>query len=165
MSSPPWNQIDHRVPRYPPSFVAFELSPGPAGTREAQKNLASPPRKSRTTHKKPSNRSSKAGLGRTDKASSPGWEHIVVLNGGLEIVNENVHEQAHHSCGGRRKGALEEKAKEKAARIRRMKACWNCWLLKVPVSIAYFWNIWCASIVQSICPVRVSPRRGILGLP
>ena len=35
---------------------------------------------------------------------------------------------------GIRKGKLDPETAEKARRIRRMKACWNCWIQKVPVS-------------------------------
>jgi hypothetical protein len=37
---------------------------------------------------------------------------------------------------GCRTGQLDQKTKEKAHRIRKMGACWNCWVQKVPVSLS-----------------------------
>ena len=133
--SPPWNQNNLRVSRYEPGFAAFEgLSPEP----EILNNVASSRKSksdSRTSHKKTNSRSSNTMTEpkRTDKAVSPGWEHIVIGKGGLKTVSERKCEE-HHGTGGRRKRKLEKEAKEKAARVRKVKACWNCWLLKVPVS-------------------------------
>ena len=80
---------------------------------------------------------------------SPGWEHIVVEKGGLKIVSERRDEEGSHS-GGRRTGKLDKEAKEKAARVRKMKACWTCWLLKVPVSAASSKTLWCGSICHKL---------------
>lgn len=135
VSSPPWNQNNLRVPRYEPGFAAFEgLSPEP----ETLKNIASSRKSkpdSRAFQKKTNSRSPNGITEpkRNEKAVSPGWEHIVIRKGGLTTVSERKDEE-HHGTGGRRKGKLEKEVKEKAARVRKVKACWNCWLLKVPCS-------------------------------
>jgi hypothetical protein len=151
VSSPPWNQNNLRVPRYDPAFVAFEgLSPEP----ETLKNLAhkSKPKRN-SSQKKASSRSSKLERvpSRNEKAVSPGWEHIVVGEGGPKIVRERKDDE-HHASGGRRKGKLEKKVKEKAARVRKVKACWTCWLLKVPVSATISNTFWCGSIYHKAFP-------------
>lgn len=61
------------------------------------------------------------------------WEHTVVSKGGLQFVSENVKDEV-DVRSGIRKGKLDPETAEKARRIRRMKACWNCWIQKVPVS-------------------------------
>jgi hypothetical protein len=62
-----------------------------------------------------------------------GWEHIVVENGGLTHVPRS-RETTPYVAGGRRKGKLSDEVKQKAAHVRSMKACWACWVAKVPVS-------------------------------
>lgn len=138
--SPPWNPNELRVPRFRPGFVAFGLSPEP--------EVLEVPRKSRSHTKKPSSRPSKLAPepGRKDKAVSPGWEHIVVRNGGWKIVSELHSEEGGHLNGGRRKGKLEKAAADKAARVRKLKACWPCWLSKAPVSAAISKTFWCGPI-------------------
>ena len=96
---------------------------------------------------------------RKDEVVSPGWEHIVVKNGGLRIVSEHYSEEGSYS-GGR--------GKLKVARATKVKACWTCWLLKVPVSAAISKTLWCGPTPQKF-PYRleeISPfsiLRGTLG--
>ncbi|KAG0645366.1 hypothetical protein D0Z07_8857 [Hyphodiscus hymeniophilus] len=128
----PWNQTALRVPRYLPSYAAFGLSPEP-------ETKVTPPSssKSRTPHKKSSNCSviPAPGSGSKEKPASPSWEHIVVEKGGLtRVVNEGNYDGGVQGSGGRRKGKLPKETKEKAARVRKVKACWTCWKLKVPCS-------------------------------
>jgi hypothetical protein len=142
--SPPWSQNELRVPRYQPGFVAFGLSPEP--------EVQSSPRKSKSRTKKSSSRSPKLALGpgRKEKSASPGWEHIVVEKGGLKVMSEGKYEDTNHGTGGRRKGKLDKKAADKAAIIRKMKACWPCWILKVPVGAAISTALWRGSIYPEL---------------
>lgn len=80
----------------------------------------------------------------------------------MKVVNEGKYDISNHGGGGRRKGKLPKKTKEKAARVRKVGACWNCWLLKVSVSIATSTIFWCGSIYHSFSIVGgrklVQPR-------
>jgi hypothetical protein len=67
--------------------------------------------------------------------SSPGWAHIVVDGDGFRpFGHEHGGDGERRKKAGVRTGALDPEAKEKARRIRQMRACWNCWIQKIPVS-------------------------------
>lgn len=68
--------------------------------------------------------------------------------GGLQFVSENVKDEV-DMRSGIRKGKLDPETAEKARRIRRMKACWNCWIQKVPVSD----QVSCMNAMVLICIV------------
>jgi hypothetical protein len=147
--SEPWNQTALRVPRYESSFTAFGLSPEPD-----IESLPSPLSKSRPSHKKSSSRSPKfaPGPGRKEESATSGWNHIVVEGGAMKTVNESKYDLGDHGSGGRRTGKLPKEAKEKAARVRKVKACWNCWQLKVPVCATF-------SDIFGVVPYTTTPRR------
>jgi hypothetical protein len=58
----------------------------------------------------------------------------VIQNDGLRRISEISSGDSSQEKYGRRKGKLDAKAAEKARRIRKVKACWDCWVMKVPVS-------------------------------
>jgi hypothetical protein len=133
----PWNHVNQRMPDYPSGYVAFAPSPGPlvdfyiehasAGVTPSPKVNTSSPSREKRFH--PGKTPSAKG-----KDRSAGWEHTVVAKGGLQRVVETPEEEQRKK-GGVRTGALDPIAKEKARRIRQMRACWNCWVQKVPVSV------------------------------
>ena len=86
------NQLDQKVPKYKPGYVAFGL-----GGDESCSSTMSP----------------------------SGTYSSFQLNINADDKGENL---------GRRRGKLDRETKRKAARMRQIKACWSCWLLKVPVS-------------------------------
>jgi hypothetical protein len=61
----------------------------------------------------------------SSKTSPSGTHSTFQLNIKADDKGENL---------GRRRGKLDRETKRKAARVRQIKACWSCWLLKVPVS-------------------------------
>ena len=64
-------------------------------------------------------------------ASDVGWEHISVDQNGVSVASS---EQSAQRRLGMRTAKLDPETKEKALRIRKIRACWNCWVQKVPVS-------------------------------
>jgi hypothetical protein len=70
-----------------------------------------------------------------EKADSGGWEHVVVALGGLQRTSKyNEVESGRRS--GTRKGWLDSSVKEKARGIRKIKACWSCWIQKAIVRLS-----------------------------
>ncbi|KAH8654095.1 hypothetical protein BGZ60DRAFT_160618 [Tricladium varicosporioides] len=51
----------------------------------------------------------------------------------LTFINHDGH-SPHNSQLGRRRGPLDEESLKKVREIRKIGACWNCWVLKVPCS-------------------------------
>ena len=140
----PWNHIGdpYRVPRSSPGFAAFAPSPGPAGehypedirhgvlepsdSSQASKSVA-PAKRPRTS-------------GKTSKGkekADPGWEHTVIRKDGLTFISEVSSSDSSQDRYGRRKGKLDAKAAAKARKIRKLGACWDCWVMKVPVSLPF----------------------------
>jgi hypothetical protein len=140
-SDGPWSPVAPQVPVYDSGYVAFLPSPGPAGEQDSETSRS---RASSATHSPqpgkssvPKPRSKKAGgkgKGKGKEKDVNAWEHTVVSKGGLQFVSENVKDEV-DMRSGIRKGKLDPETAEKARRIRRMKACWNCWIQKVPVSL------------------------------
>jgi hypothetical protein len=65
-----------------------------------------------------------------------GWEHTVVAKSGLLKLSEVSDEKAEtHGC---RTGKLKAEPIEKARRISKLHACWNCWVQKLPVRLCYW---------------------------
>jgi hypothetical protein len=132
----PWSPIEQRIPHFPPGFVAFAPSPGPnveayAGVEYGTGVSASPRTRKSSHHSRDQSRSARISSAKgKEKDSSPGWEHVVVAKGGLRKMSE-IPKKETRGC---RTGELDNKTKEKARRIRKVHACWNCWTLKVPVS-------------------------------
>ncbi|KUJ15459.1 uncharacterized protein LY89DRAFT_783598 [Mollisia scopiformis] len=135
-SDGPWSPVAPQVPVYDSGYVAFLPSPGPAGEQDSETSQS---RASSATHSPQpgdssvSKRRSKKAGGKGKEKDVSGWEHTVVSKGGLQFVSENVKEEV-DVRSGIRKGKLDPETAEKARRIRRMKACWNCWIQKVPCS-------------------------------
>jgi hypothetical protein len=135
----PWTPVDPQVSDFSPGYVAFAPSPGPAGeqnieepcSRASDVPQAPPASKSKTSGKK--SHSSKSSAKGKEKASSYGWEHIVIANNGLQRMSENVDKEGCHRSGVRR-GELPPEKREKAKRIRQIGACWDCWIQKTHVS-------------------------------
>lgn len=135
-AEPAWNPLEHRIPRYDPGYACFApLSPSESLQNEAS---VSSPEDSKPEYSRDSRTT------RPLEAAKPklGWEHTVVRKGGLERVFEHIPEKSTHKFGCR-KGSLHPKVKEKARRIRKLGACWACWVLKVPVSRQSIRDIWC----------------------
>jgi hypothetical protein len=129
-----WNPLEHRVPRYTPAYTAFAPSSPPLNTLEdAVSSSKSPMARSKTFSSKAHSTNTST---KSMKAKGISWQHTVVMKGGVQSVLELAEEKPSKRprAVGVRKGALDPKAKEKARRVRRMKACWGCWILKVPVS-------------------------------
>jgi hypothetical protein len=136
----PWTPVDPRMPFYPTGFTAFAPSPGPNGELYARQGSASAPSSPEASKPSPSPekrpRSGRTSAKGKEKDRSTGWEHIVVAKNGLHLVTERPMERATKKSGVRT-GGLDPQAKEKARRIRQLRACWNCWVQKVPVSVFY----------------------------
>jgi hypothetical protein len=131
----PWTPVDQRVARYPVGFVAFAPSPGPNGEFYADYKTSVPPSPEATEVPKNQEKRSYPEWAPSSKGKGkePSWEHVVVAKGGLLTVSEIPDEETRRS-GGYRTGKLDPQTKEKAHRIRKMGACWKCWIGKVPVS-------------------------------
>jgi hypothetical protein len=69
-------------------------------------------------------------------SNSSGWEHVVVAKGGLPSLSAGNGEDEARRQNDRRPGRLDPQTKERARRIRRVGACWSCWIQKVPVSLS-----------------------------
>jgi len=67
-----------------------------------------------------------------NKASTPS-----PTNAKFTFVGHNESSKREH-C--RRRGALDEATLKKSREVRKLGACWNCWLLKVPVSLPIYLN-------------------------
>jgi hypothetical protein len=135
----PWTPVDPQVSGFSPGYVAFAPSPGPAGeqnieetcSRASDVTQAPPAGKLKASSKKP--HSSKFSTKGKKKASSYGWEHIMVAKDGLQRMSENIDKEGSHRSGCR-KGELPPEKREKAKRIRQIGACWDCWIQKTHVS-------------------------------
>ena len=130
----PWNQTALRAPHYVPSDAAFDpLSPDPETDSQFSRRS-----NARPLQKKSSSHSFKATseLGRGKQPINQQWEHTVIEKGGLMIVNEGGPGPENHGRRGGRRKPLPEEVKKKVARVRKVGACWPCWLLKMPVSAA-----------------------------
>jgi hypothetical protein len=130
---PPWTAVHPQMSRFPPGFVAFAPIAGPAVDQDLgdTQSLTSTSSSIGTGLKRKSQltRSLSKGKG---KSTSLTWEHTTVASGGLTRVIENDNAHSKHRSGVRN-GRLPLETAEKARRIRKIKACWNCWIQKVPV--------------------------------
>jgi hypothetical protein len=139
-SEDPWTHCEpYRVPRYDPGYTAFAPSPGPAvehDQEETRSGISMQKDKSRDQGSHSTKSTSKG----KERAKERSWEHAVVQKGGLQLIM-NPEEQTGQR-GGCRKGKLDPEAAEKARKIRRITACWNCWIQKVPVTQSRAHSIW-----------------------
>lgn len=127
----PWTHMEYRVPRYEPGFTAFAPSPGPAAEddqEEIRPSLSVPKSRSREQSSRPKKSSFKG----IERARGRAWENTVIQKGGVQLIMNS--EEHINQRGGVRKGKLDPDAAEKARKIRRITACWNCWIQKVPCS-------------------------------
>jgi hypothetical protein len=123
----PWTPTDSRIPAYPPGFVAFAPSPEPSPEVYTEYPSTEHSKSSRLNKSRTSER-----IHSSTKGEKKGWEHVVVAKGGLHHVSE-ASEAGSTRRMGVRTGLLDPVAKEKARRIR---ACWSCWVQKVPVRLS-----------------------------
>lgn len=150
----PWNHMHpSRAPpgNYGPGYTAFAPSPGPAAQQDPEQLRNGEPagaslqiieysegrKGSKKPDRRPKSRSprppSKA-KGKGKAISSHSWEHhSVVQKDGLALMTKPPERSAIRQ--GIRKGKLDPEAADKARQVRRMTACWNCWIQKVPVII------------------------------
>ena len=156
-TSGPWTPVEQRVPLYPPGFTAFAPSPGPNGELYAEYGTSlqtSPGRRKSSQSQEKRSRSGRTSSSKgKEKDHSPGWEHVVVAKGGLLRVSE-IPKTETRGC---RKGELDHETKERARRIRKLHACWNCWNQKVPVRLIPRREA-CRTLTNSIV-LRASVRR------
>ncbi|KAK0110729.1 hypothetical protein ONS96_002328 [Cadophora gregata f. sp. sojae] len=139
-SDSPWTPVDPQVTAWSPGFAAYLPSPGPQGEHDSE---ASPSRaSSEAKSPKPSksrvekSRASKKAGGKSSKAKTNTteltWEHAAICKDGLCFVSENREDEEKRI--GVRSGKLDPNVAEKAKRMRKLKACWKCWIQKVPCS-------------------------------
>ncbi|TVY55292.1 hypothetical protein LCER1_G004398 [Lachnellula cervina] len=132
-SDDPWTHYEpYRVPRFDPGYTVFAPSPGPAVEND-QEEVGSGISMQKVDSRDQGPRSIKSIYKGKERAKERGWEHAVVQKGGLQLIM-NPEEQTGQR-GGCRKGKLDPEAAEKARKIRRITACWNCWIQKVPCSV------------------------------
>lgn len=128
---PPWTHCEpYRVARFEPGYTAFAPSPGPAAELDQEESRSSASMQ-KSNSRGPGYRSKKSTSKGKERARE--WEHAVVQKGGLQMIM-NPEEQTSQR-GGCRKGKLDPEAAERARKIRRITACWNCWIQKVPVRL------------------------------
>jgi hypothetical protein len=130
-----WNPLEHRVPTFNPAYTAFAPESPPESIINEKPELSKDTKPKQAIRKKPQLKKSVAKRAKTKGIS---WQHTVVMNGGLQRVPDldatAEEPDQNQKTFGVRKGALDPGTKEKARRIRQLKACWACWVLKVPVS-------------------------------
>ncbi|TVY38797.1 hypothetical protein LSUB1_G005890 [Lachnellula subtilissima] len=131
-SDDPWTHYEpYRVPRFDPGYTVFAPSPGPAVEND-QEEVRSGLSMQKVNSRNHGPRSMKSIYKGKERVKERGWEHAVVQKGGLQLILNR--EEQTSQRGGCRKGKLDPEAAEKARKIRRITACWNCWIQKVPCS-------------------------------
>jgi hypothetical protein len=144
-AEPSWNPLEHRVPRYDPGYASFG-PPSPSDSLHNETPVSSPEdSKSRSSERKKTRTSKLVKSVKGKARSTLGWEHTVVRKDGLAQLLEYTREEASPKRFGCRKGELPPETKEKVRRVRKLGACWTCWVLKVPVSHHTTWIIWSRS--------------------
>jgi hypothetical protein len=136
-AEPSWNPLEHRVPRYDPGFAGF----APLSPSESLLNGTPPSSPEDSKLMSPEMKASSTRIIKSTKGKAKGtleWEHTVVRKGGLERVYEHTQKEPSQKSFGCRKGKLQPEVKEKARRVRKLGACWTCWVLKVQVSHQYW---------------------------
>jgi hypothetical protein len=136
---PPWNPYAQRISAFQPGFAAFEY-PAPLGNGDflesQDENTPGPssPCKLERSHNNSSQVLPNEKQSREDQVplDTRGWEIAVVKDGGMLVYGNSVEGR---SKFGRTKGKhLDKPVAEKAARVRKVGACWNCWVQKASVS-------------------------------
>jgi hypothetical protein len=131
----PWTPIDSRVPIYPVGFAAFVPSPEPSAELVAENSHHKSSQNRQASKPRVAKKKSRSLKGK-GKANSHEWEHMVVAKGGLQHVYTQDDEESIKKPHRIRMGKLDPQTKEKARRMRRIRACWNCWIQKVPVRLS-----------------------------
>lgn len=62
------------------------------------------------------------------------WEHAFVLSESFQWAGNQEPKQSTGQKMGKRSGPLQPGLKERASLMRKVRACWHCWIFKVPVS-------------------------------
>ena len=62
------------------------------------------------------------------------WEHTFVLSDSFQQADNLKPKQSTSQKMGKRSGPLQPGLKERTSLIRQVRACWHCWIFKVPVS-------------------------------
>lgn len=62
------------------------------------------------------------------------WEHNFLADGSLQNRKERNKQNKDH-CRGRRSGPLSLATAKKAVQVRKIGACWRCWIQHVPVRL------------------------------
>jgi hypothetical protein len=135
-AEPSWNPLERRVPQYDPGFAGF----APRSPSESLVNESSP---KKSKPRKPERGSSSRGKQKTFQANTStnlGWEITVIRKDGLQTVSENIQQESNQRTSGCRRGKLLPENRDKAQRVRKLGACWRCWVLKVPVSLPILVN-------------------------
>lgn len=144
-AEPSWNPLEHRVPRFDPGYASFG-PPSPSDSLHNETPVSSPEdSKSRPSERKKKRTSNPVKSAKGKSKTTLGWEHTVVRKDGLAQLFEYTREEASPKRFGCRKGELLPEIKEKVRRVRKLGACWTCWILKVPVSHHPIWIIWSRS--------------------
>ncbi|KAH7409147.1 hypothetical protein BKA64DRAFT_704932 [Cadophora sp. MPI-SDFR-AT-0126] len=139
-SDSPWSPVDPQVTGWSPGFTAFLPSPGPQGEHDSEGTSSrassepNSPKLSKSRVEK--SRASKKTVGKPIKGKRKTkeltWEHAAIGKDGLRFVSENREDEEKRT--GVRSGKLDPDVAEKAKRMRKIKACWKCWIQKVPCS-------------------------------
>ncbi|PVH78181.1 hypothetical protein DL98DRAFT_516856 [Cadophora sp. DSE1049] len=139
-SDSPWSPVDPQVTGWSPGFTAFLPSPGPQGEHYSEgtsSRASSEPNspklsKSRVEKSRASKKISGKPIKGKSKTKELTWEHAAICKDGLRFVSENREDEEKRT--GVRSGKLDPDVAEKAKRMRKIKACWKCWIQKVPCS-------------------------------
>lgn len=133
-AEPSWNHLEHRVPRYDPGYASFG-PPSPSESVHHETPISSPEgSKPRSSGKKKTRTTKPVKSDKGNSKATLTWEHTVVEKGGLTQLFEHTQEEPKQKRFGCRKGELPPATKEKVRRVRKLGACWPCWVLKVPCS-------------------------------
>ncbi|KAG4429102.1 hypothetical protein IFR05_015416 [Cadophora sp. M221] len=140
-SDGPWSHVNPQMSGWEPGYVTYVPSPGPQGEADSEgssSRASSEPhspqmRKSRVEKSRsPQKASGKSGKAKRNPKELT-WAYSGIGEDGLSFVSENKREEETHR-NGVRTGKLKPEAAERAKRIRKLGACWPCWILKVPCS-------------------------------
>jgi len=137
----PWSHVNPQMSGWGPDFVAYEPSPGPQGEVDSEgssSRASSEPhspqiRKSRVEKSRPSRKANGKSGKDQPKDKELTWANAGIGEDGTSFVFEKKGEEETHRTGVRT-GKLGREAAEKAKRMRKVGACWPCWILKVPCS-------------------------------
>jgi hypothetical protein len=168
LSDAPWTHMHPHDPQieYQHSFMEFTPSAVEQEPEPQQSTTASFQVIEFAADSKPKSKKLESKLNRRAKPISKpkpkskptehSWEHhSIVQRGGVQLMTKP--EQKPTQRSGIRRGKLDPDAAEKARKIRRMTACWNCWIQKVPVGLSYpFCDFLCGSRLLMCCAAVLS---------